>query len=105
MIKVIRKSILYGIAILATASVAVINVNLNSQPQTNRSSVTLKKIEALTSETTEWGCGGNPNHIPNETLRQKTCIPLISYRLKCDYETAVCCDPTKQTSCSGHNPF
>jgi hypothetical protein len=43
MIKVRKKSILYGIAILAT--VAVINVNLSlSQPEKNQSSVTLKKL-------------------------------------------------------------
>jgi hypothetical protein len=59
MIKVRRKSILYGITILATAAVAVINVHLNSQPQTSQSSVTLKKIEALSSEKDE--DKGTPN--------------------------------------------
>jgi hypothetical protein len=101
MIKVIRKSILYCIAILAKEAVAVINVNLNSQPEKNRSSVTLKKIEALTSETTEWGCGGNPNHIPHETLRSRLCLFFWQTHLVCKIEPNVCCDSSKQTNCNG----
>lgn len=45
---------------------------------------------------------GNPTFIKNEALRQRTCIIQISYRLTCIPEDGVCCDPSKQTSCSGY---
>jgi hypothetical protein len=78
MIKVRRKSILYGIIILATAAVAVINVNLSlSQPEKNQSSVTLKKIEALSGEKDE--DKGAPNCEQHDTNKIKCEQIVVTY--------------------------
>ncbi|MDR0558984.1 MAG: hypothetical protein LBG92_02340 [Prevotellaceae bacterium] len=89
MIKIRRKSILYGIAILATAAVTVINVNLNSQPQTNRSSVKFKNIDALSSET-DWS---------KLKLEKVRCTCTIGGKTNTG-ETLRCTDKGKLENCS-----
>ncbi|NDV47960.1 hypothetical protein D0T49_12995 [Paludibacter sp. 221] len=65
-------------------------------------------MEALAGESNgggstneNWGCGGNPTYVPNQTLKHVVCITFWRDKLKCKTESRVCCDPAKQTNCNG----
>jgi hypothetical protein len=56
MMKSKKKSIFYGVAVLAIAAVAAINVNLNSQQGKELSSLALENLEALSSSENSATC-------------------------------------------------
>jgi hypothetical protein len=96
-----KKVILGGIAVVVIAVMAAVNVSLGSQSENLLSDLALANVEALAQNEDGYGCGGNVTFVKDESLQSKTCIIFISHRYTCQSKANVCCDPSKQTSCSG----
>lgn len=106
-----KRKISFVLVAISAIGIAAVNV-LNSGQDKSENSLRLANIIALSDENGgegegggdgengEWGCGGNPTYIPNETLRLKICPNGGNYK-KCDDEPKVCCDPKDQTTCDG----
>jgi hypothetical protein len=60
-----KKKIVYGIAVLAIAAVAVINVSLSSQQNNELSDLSLANIEALAQEPGDgqYACYANKDYV------------------------------------------
>jgi hypothetical protein len=94
-----KKEIFVGMIVLAIATIAVFNVNLNTNSEV--SLLTLANVEALAQESTD-PCAGNTYHSSNQILEQKNCITAGKQNgtmLSCVDKSGRCCDPTKQTHC------
>ena len=96
-----NKKVLKVAFVAAIAMVSGINV-CNAQKSNALSDIALANVEALADDETgqQWGCAGNPTFIPNEALRSAQCWNGGTHK-KCKSEDNVCCDPSKQTDCSG----
>lgn len=84
--------------------VAVSGMNIyNSKKECEMSDVLLANVEALADDegVVDYGCGGNPTFLKDQTLKSTLCPPLWlgGTHLKCKSEQGVCCDPSKQTNC------
>lgn len=60
----------------------------------------LTNIDSSANDGESWGCAGNPTFIPNQALLNANCWNGGTH-LKCKDYKNVCCDPSKQTDCSG----
>lgn len=103
-----KQKISFMLVGVVAMGIATFNV-LNMQKDKSENNLRLANIIALSDEpgesggSSEWGCGGNPTYIPYETLRPHNCqiwgangTQLICQKI----EQKVCCDPSKQTTCS-----
>lgn len=108
-----KKKISLCLVAVAAIGIATANV-LNVRQSKKEVSLRLANIMALSDEngnesgggtgdgeSGEWGCGGNPTYIPNETLRTHSCTigGLTGTHLVCESHEKVCCDPSRQTDC------
>lgn len=103
-----KRKVFYVLAMVAIVAVASVNV-LNLRTSASTGNLYLANLMALSdgneggSGETEWGCGGNPTYRKNKSLQSKLC-PVVNpgaTHLSCEDEDEVCCDPSKQTDCSG----
>lgn len=90
--------------VLVAVVVLVSGINVyNSHKSESLSDMALANVEALADDegTQEYGCGGNPTFLKDQTLKSTLCPPLWlgGSHLKCKSETGVCCDPSEQTDC------
>lgn len=87
--------------IVTIVMIGGINV-FNSQKPIELSDIAMANVEALADGESgqQWGCAGNPTFIPDEALRTAQCWNGGTHK-KCKEEKNVCCDPSKQTDCSG----
>ncbi len=111
-----KVKVLVALVVVVGIGIAATNVFNLKQSKNKEVNLRLANILALTygDETGggiggesagggEWGCGGNPTYIPDETLRSHACTigGITGTHLVCDDEKKVCCDPSKQTDCKG----
>lgn len=102
-----KRKFAYSLGIVVIAALSAANV-WNSRTKTGASEMRLANVAALAVESSgngetsqQWGCGGNPTFVPNESLQSKACMifGLNGTHLVCKTKNGVCCDPSKQTDC------
>lgn len=101
-----KRKVFYVLVMVAIVAVASVNV-LNLRTSASTGNLYLANLMALSDGNeggggeTEWGCGGNPTYTKNESLQEAPCGNGGTH-LRCLFKASVCCDPSKQTTCSGY---
>lgn len=95
----LRKVLLFGLPI-AVSAMMFLSFSKADELQCKSADFLLSDVEALSASESSGGLDcGNVTFIPNEALRTKACLNGGT-RLACKQERNVCCDPSKQTTCS-----